>query len=441
MNKKATLSLSSIALSVFVVFAAFAFGTAGEVYAQKHSLTVINTGVGQGTVTSSPSGIKCGSICSGTFVDGKKVTLKAKPESDSYFAGWSGACTGQTNCTVVMNSDTNVEAEFEQKLAVLDLSEDILDFGDVESGEKVSQILKIGNKGTGDLIVSLSFDDGTDFSITGKSSATIKPNKSFNFKITLNVPKASAQGPQTESELKTGPEQTDSDLGTDRSGAGSQMKATLKLTTNDPKTSTVEVDCLASITDIFTRPYKFEIDTTIKNDIVGPDGEIHWTYTELKGTIPFSMVDHGPDVHSHYFFVDCQSTPGLTPVESDVYCGSPTTYTFDGYTLDKTPNAKCSRCTISKGGTHNWELRGYSDNQFTWLNTNLKIVATTDGTQIDCCGTVKPMPQLEATVQSVIAFTTANWNHEVPFALPQRFSVNMPGDFFSGNVYYSIKSK
>jgi hypothetical protein len=188
MNKKANLSLLSIALSVFVVFA---LGTAREGYAQKHSLSVINTGAGQGTVTSSPSGIKCGSICSGTFSDSKKVTLRAKPDSDSSFAGWAGGgCTGIDPCSIIMDSDVTVTATFDLKTPEMSLSTDELDFSGSESGKKVTKTLVISNIGTGNLIVTVSGLEGTDFSISGKSTFVIKPNKSYNLRVTY-APSAS----------------------------------------------------------------------------------------------------------------------------------------------------------------------------------------------------------------------------------------------------------
>lgn len=47
-----------------------------------------------GTVTSSPSGIDCGSECSHTYDVDEQVTLTASPEEGLVFAGWSGACEG-----------------------------------------------------------------------------------------------------------------------------------------------------------------------------------------------------------------------------------------------------------------------------------------------------------------------------------------------------------
>ena len=73
---------------------------------------------GSGTVTSSPSGISCGSTCAGSFVGGTQVTLTAAPASDSIFSGWSGACSGTGSCVVAMNGAETVTATFAQAFAL-----------------------------------------------------------------------------------------------------------------------------------------------------------------------------------------------------------------------------------------------------------------------------------------------------------------------------------
>src|SRR5262249_19007693 len=68
------------------------------------SLTVTKSGTGTGTVTSNPSGISCGTVCSANFVAGSTVALTAAAAGGSTFAGWSGACNGTGPCTILMNS-------------------------------------------------------------------------------------------------------------------------------------------------------------------------------------------------------------------------------------------------------------------------------------------------------------------------------------------------
>jgi DNA-binding beta-propeller fold protein YncE len=78
----------------------------------KHMLTVTKRGTGQGTVTSSPSGIDCGSTCSASYTAGTTVTLTATAASSSKFTGWTGACTGVGLCSGMMNTDVAVTATF-----------------------------------------------------------------------------------------------------------------------------------------------------------------------------------------------------------------------------------------------------------------------------------------------------------------------------------------
>jgi uncharacterized repeat protein (TIGR01451 family) len=78
-----------------------------------HSLAVIKTGTGAGTVTSSPSGVNCGATCVATFLSGTNVTLTATPAAGSRFASWSGDCTGTSRtCSFTMTSDRMAVATF-----------------------------------------------------------------------------------------------------------------------------------------------------------------------------------------------------------------------------------------------------------------------------------------------------------------------------------------
>jgi fibronectin type 3 domain-containing protein len=71
--------------------------------------------VGNGMVTSSPTGIRCPSnSCSASYGTGSTVTLTAKPDKRWKFTGWSGACSGPGECVIQLLNNQVVEATFSQ---------------------------------------------------------------------------------------------------------------------------------------------------------------------------------------------------------------------------------------------------------------------------------------------------------------------------------------
>ena len=77
-----------------------------------YQLTVTTSGTGGGSITSSPSGISCGTTCAASFSAGTVVTLTAAPASNATFGGWSGGCSGTSTCSVTINAATSVGAKF-----------------------------------------------------------------------------------------------------------------------------------------------------------------------------------------------------------------------------------------------------------------------------------------------------------------------------------------
>jgi hypothetical protein len=82
-------------------------------------LTVRTEGDGSGSVSSSPAGIDCGTICHYSFALGTLLTLHAEPAPDSHFAGWSGfagsssgGCSDTGSCVVTVESAAAVTATF-----------------------------------------------------------------------------------------------------------------------------------------------------------------------------------------------------------------------------------------------------------------------------------------------------------------------------------------
>ena len=74
----------------------------------------VNTS-GNGTVTSSPAGINCGSSCTASFGEGSTVLLSATPAAGTRFSAWQGACAdagSNTLCTVNLDQSQSVSATF-----------------------------------------------------------------------------------------------------------------------------------------------------------------------------------------------------------------------------------------------------------------------------------------------------------------------------------------
>ena len=79
----------------------------------RYFLTTTLSGEGEGTITSTPSGINCGGQCSSSFIEGTEVVLTATPAPGSEFVGWGGdACGTETTCTLLMDGERSVNAEF-----------------------------------------------------------------------------------------------------------------------------------------------------------------------------------------------------------------------------------------------------------------------------------------------------------------------------------------
>ncbi len=109
---------------------AFAIAVTAE-FTARYDLDIVRTGSGSGTVTSSPSGINCGTDCTMTALDGTAIDLTATAGSDSIFKGWSGGgCSGTAPCAVNLNGNTTVTAEFN---ALYELSVNVNGNGTVTS--------------------------------------------------------------------------------------------------------------------------------------------------------------------------------------------------------------------------------------------------------------------------------------------------------------------
>ncbi|MES2489804.1 MAG: hypothetical protein V4607_08425 [Pseudomonadota bacterium] len=78
----------------------------------RFTLSVSSSGDGAGRVTSIPAGIDCGSQCSNDFAQGTAVVLHASAGDGSNFSGWSGDCSGTSDCSLTMDQAHNAVATF-----------------------------------------------------------------------------------------------------------------------------------------------------------------------------------------------------------------------------------------------------------------------------------------------------------------------------------------
>ena len=145
---------------------------------QNYTLTVGGSGTGNGSVTSSPSGISCAisagstsGTCSAAFASGTSVTLTATPASGHSFFGWSGACSGTGSCTVSMAQSRSVTASF--------------------TAPTQSYTLTLGGSGTGTGSVTSS-PSGINCSISaGSTSGTCSTSFASGTSVTLTATPAS----------------------------------------------------------------------------------------------------------------------------------------------------------------------------------------------------------------------------------------------------------
>jgi hypothetical protein len=76
-------------------------------------ITVEKLGTGQGTVTSLPSAIDCGSTCSASLPQGTVVNLTATADYGSTFFNWTNCDSVNGNtCTITLGSNRTVTASF-----------------------------------------------------------------------------------------------------------------------------------------------------------------------------------------------------------------------------------------------------------------------------------------------------------------------------------------
>jgi predicted outer membrane repeat protein len=135
---------------------------------QTFELSVTKTGDGNGFIASTVSGISCGGLCNANFEEASVITLVASAGSNSQFIGWSGDCVvNGLECTVTLNGDTVIQAQFDSLTQRLEVSVTGIGTGLVNSSPTgIDCPSDCSEDFADDSVVTLSFtpDLGTTFS-------------------------------------------------------------------------------------------------------------------------------------------------------------------------------------------------------------------------------------------------------------------------------------
>lgn len=160
---------------------------------QNYTLTITKEGTGNGTVTSLPQAINCGSVCSAKYDQGKLIILTAQPNQTSVFAGWSGGgCTGTGICIITLNADTTITTTFtaiqanNPKTSAKPTS---LNFGSMKAGSTSNpKTIIVKNTGEGSLIIDSINITGANTGNFGQinSCAVISPGGSCTILVTFS---------------------------------------------------------------------------------------------------------------------------------------------------------------------------------------------------------------------------------------------------------------
>jgi len=147
----------------------------------RFALSVSKVGAGLGSVVSQPAGIDCGNTCTAEFDQGQAVTLTPTPGNGSTFAGFAGACSGTSACTVSMDEARTVTATFNLVPLVLEFYEagsakrEISPSDEDIAGAELQpngdpQFFNLGGFGTRDLICDPVFGQGCVLSSPGPAT-------------------------------------------------------------------------------------------------------------------------------------------------------------------------------------------------------------------------------------------------------------------------------
>lgn len=149
-------------------------------------LSVTIQGDGDGDVVTTVAGIGCGKHCAEAYNNGTSLTLKAIPRFNSRFVAWTSGCSGTaTTCSITLNSNTQVVANFTK----IDPSTVTLNANSATSitdpfiniGGSVFQYKASSTPGRLQFDFTLPFDG--DYSISGLVNAPSQGSNSFYINV------------------------------------------------------------------------------------------------------------------------------------------------------------------------------------------------------------------------------------------------------------------
>ena len=146
-------------------------GTVFKVSSVTSGVAVALSGSGGGTVTSNPPGINCGTSCAQALANGMMVSLSAAPDQQSSFTGWSGACSGNGACDVVISGIDFVTATF-KSLADFSVSASALTPASVAAGGSATSTI--------DIAAVAGFNGLVTFSCAVQPASLLAPRCSFS---------------------------------------------------------------------------------------------------------------------------------------------------------------------------------------------------------------------------------------------------------------------
>lgn len=148
--------------------------TCTATFALNSVLSVVLTGSGSGTVTSSNPGIQCPGDCSESLPPGTVATLTALADSGSFFISWTGCTPNPSNpleCSVTLTQDIEVSTEFGAVLIPDQVSFVVPSLGIGENGGQIP--LLVTRTGVPGGAISVDVTSGDDTATQGNDYSAV----------------------------------------------------------------------------------------------------------------------------------------------------------------------------------------------------------------------------------------------------------------------------